>query len=836
MDWILSLLLFVAALWSMANLRAPYPAIPLVFGLFLLWIALMTGLSLALVGFGAMVTATLVLVGSRGLRKRLISAPLLKQFRRVLPPMSDTEAVAINAGTLWWDAELFKGRPRWEKLLALPSPTLTEREQQFLDGPVERLCGMLNDWRITHEEKGLPPEIWDYLRTEGFFGMIVPRRYAGLEFSALAHSAVIMKIAGRSVTAAVTVMVPNSLGPAKLLLHYGTEKQRDHYLPRLARGDEIPCFALTGPDAGSDAGAIPDRGVVCYRTVDGIRTLGILLNWEKRYITLGPVATLIGLAFKLEDPDRLLGDEPSPGITLALIPRETRGVSIGRRHIPLEVPFQNGPNSGRNVFVPIDSVIGGRKGVGQGWSMLVESLSEGRGVSLPALVTGAGKIISRYTGAYARIRQQFNMPIGKFEGVEAVLARIAGLTFQMDAARRLTLGAIDDGENPSVISAIVKYHLTERYRQIVNDAMDIQGGSGICLGPGNILGQLYQAIPISITVEGANILTRSMIIFGQGAIRCHPYILQEMRAAGEPDAEKALDLFDKSLLRHVPFIIGNLTRSLLLGLVRGRFSNAPAEGAAKRYFEQLNWMSASFALCADAVMITLGGTLKRKELLSARLGDILSELYLVSAVLKHFQDQGSNREDLPLLEWACEHSLYRIQEAFRALLRNLPILPLRWALRLLIFPTGYPYNQPSDSLGHRVAALLLTPGASRDRLTGGIYSNRDRTEKCGQLELALEQADAAEQIQGTLRSALKNGLIEGTSLQSLMQQAVLQGILSADEKRAFETMNRLRRAVIRVDSFGDYGKLHLIVPGAGGTTPAPKESTAEIRKAGRLEE
>ena len=806
MGWIFSALLLGIAIWVMANLRAPYPAVPLVIGLFLLWIAILTGLSLLLVVSATLVAAIVLLLASPRLRKRLVSAPLLKQFRRVLPPMSETEEVAIHAGTVWWDAELFKGRPKWDKLLSQPAPELTNREREFLDGPVEKLCGMLNDWSITHEEKGLPAEIWDYIRGERFFGMTIPRRYGGLGFSALAHSAVVMKLSSRSIAAAVTVMVPNSLGPAKLLLHYGTGQQRDHYLPRLASGDEIPCFALTGPQAGSDAGAIPDRGVVCYRTVDGSKTLGILLNWEKRYITLGPVATLIGLAFKLEDPDLLLGDDPSPGITLALIPRETPGVSIGKRHIPLDIPFQNGPIFGCDVFIPIEAVIGGRDGVGRGWSMLVESLSEGRGISLPALATGAGKLACRFTGAYARIRQQFNTPIGRFEGVEAVLARIAGLTYQMDAARLLTLGAIDSGENPSVISAIVKYHLTERYRQIINDAMDIQGGSGICLGPGNILGRMYQAIPISITVEGANILTRSMIIFGQGAIRCHPYILDELRATGESDLDQALDLFDKSLFRHVSYIIGNMTHSLLLGLVRGRVSSTPLTGPTRRYFQHLNWMSAGFALCADMVMITMGGTLKRKELLSARLGDILSELYLASSVLKHFRDQGSKNEDLPLLEWACEHSLYRIQEAFRALLRNLPFIPLRWLLRLLVFPTGYPYTAPCDSLGHKVAELLLSPSASRERLTAGIYVNKNSAEKIGQLELAMEQADAVEQIEGTLRGALKSGLIKSLSLQELVQQAVSQGILSTVEQHDFETMERLRKKVIQVDSFDDYGK------------------------------
>ncbi len=630
--------------------------------------------------------AVVLLLGVPAIRRRYITSALLRQFRKVIPPMSRTEQEALQAGSVWWDAELFSGRPDWEKLLNTPRSRLSGREQAFLDGPAERLCRMLDDWQITHTEKDLPGEIWDYLKQERFFGLVLPEEHGGLGFSAQAHSEVVMKLSSRSIVAAVTVMVPNSLGPGKLLLHYGTRQQQQYYLPRLARGEEIPCFALTGPDAGSDAGAIPDQGVVAWGQWRGRRVLGVRLDWEKRYITLGPVATLIGLAFRLRDPDHLLGDREELGITLALIPRDTPGVTIGARHIPLDIPFQNGPNWGRNVFVPLDQLIGGEKYIGQGWRMLVESLAEGRGVSLPALAVGAGKVCSRYTGAYAAIRQQFGMPIGRFEGVEEALARIAGLTYQMDAARRLTLGALDIGEKPSVISAIVKYHLTERYRQLINDAMDIQAGSGIILGPSNLIARAYQALPIAITVEGANILTRSMIIFGQGAMRCHPWILKEFSAAQEPDCERGLAEFDHAVFGHAGFLLENIARSLFLGLTRGRLSHSPVAGPAKRYFQQLNWMSAAFALAADAAMMTLGATLKRKERLSARLGDVLSEMYLTSAVLKQYQDDGCPGEDWPLVRWACETSFYRMQESLRLLIRNLPFRPLGWLLRLVLFP------------------------------------------------------------------------------------------------------------------------------------------------------
>ena len=809
--WIFGLLATIAVVWALAYWGAGTG----------LWIAAFAG-GLAVFTVGTDVTwyvatpvwlvstALVLLLGVPRIRQRYVTAPLFRQFRKVMPPMSQTEQEALEAGSVWWDAELFTGRPEWQRLLNMPRPHLSAEEQDFLDTETNQLCRILDDWRITHEDRDLPPEAWQYIKDHGFFGLIIPQEYGGRSFSALAHSEVVMKLASRSITAAVTVMVPNSLGPGKLLMHYGTREQKQHYLPRLARGEEIPCFALTGPGAGSDAGAIPDHGVVCYGEWQGQRQLGVRLNWEKRYITLGPVCTLLGLAFKLYDPDHLLGETEDLGVTLALVPRDTPGVTIGDRHVPLDIPFQNGPNQGKDVFVPMSQLIGGAEYVGQGWRMLVECLAEGRGISLPALSVGAGKTASRYTGAYAAIRRQFNQPIGRFEGIEEPLARIAALTYQMDAARTLTLGALDIGEKPSVISAVVKYHLTEKYRRCINDAMDIQGGSGICLGPSNLIGRAYQAIPIAITVEGANILTRSMIIFGQGAIRCHPWVLKEFQAAQNPDRRRGLHDFDHAVFGHVGFVLGNIARSLFLGLTRGRFSSAPVDGPTRRYFQQLHWMSAAFALSADVAMMTLGGSLKRKERLSARLGDVLSELYLTSAILKRFEDQGRPDADLPLVRWACENSLYEIQESLRLLFRNLPHRLLAWLLQVVVFPSGRPYTAPRDKVDHEAAQVLLKPGAARDRLTEGIFITDDMAFRQGEIEMAFVQAARVAPIERTLRDARRAGLLKAKTYADLLAEGQREGVISAQDAEALERMEQLRRDVIMVDSFAQYGKQHAL--------------------------
>jgi acyl-CoA dehydrogenase len=740
-----------------------------------------------------------VAMNAPALRRALVMRPMLGLVRSKLPPLSRTEREALEAGTVWWDGELFGGAPDWKKLLAQPRATLTHEEQAFLDGPVEELCGMLDDWRIVEELHDLPPEVWQFLKTKGFLGMIIPKKYGGLGFSALAHSQVIIKVASRSVTAVVTVMVPNSLGPAELLNHYGTEEQKNHYLPRLARGLEIPCFALTGPEAGSDAASMPDTGVVCKGTFEGREITGIRLNWEKRYITLGPVATLLGLSFRLLDPDHLL-QQGSEGITLALIPTSTPGITIGSRHNALGIPFMVGPNWGKDVFIPLDWIIGGAAEAGNGWKMLMESLAAGRSISLPALSTGGGKLVSQGAGAYARVRRQFKLPIGKFEGVEEALARIAGHTYMMDAARTLTCGAIDQGERPSVISAIVKYHCTERMRIILNDGMDTVGGSGICIGPRNLFGRTYQALPISITVEGANILTRTLIIFGQGVIRCHPYVLNEMRAVANPDRAQGLAEFDRHMGGHMAFGLSTAARSLFHGLTGGRLARTPG-GPAQRYYQAVSRYSAGFALTADVALLTLGGGLKRKEKLSGRMADILSNLYLISAALKQFEDHGRPAGDLPLLRWSCETSLLKIQESFDGLFRNLPSRPAAWLLRRLVFPIGRHQSGPSDRLGHQAAALLLEPSAARDRLTSGIFMPMDSREALKRMEETLTKVIAAEPVEKKLWAGVAAKAIRAGGDAQMLADGLGAGVITAEEGRTLRAALEARKEAVKVDDF-----------------------------------
>lgn len=799
----MTLIAVVIISWLLAYFRAGLWVWTVAVFLLLGYISPAGGVGVNLLVWGVALPVALIL-NLPPLRRTILSSPLLTLFKRMLPPLSDTEREALEAGTIGWDGDLFSGRPDWKRLFSLPTPILNDAEQAFLDGPVEELCRMLDDWRIVEQDRDLPPEVWRYLKQERFFGMIIPPGYGGLGFSVMAHSRVIMKIASRSVTAAVTVMVPNSIGPAELLLHYGTPAQKDHYLPRLARGEEIPCFALTGPEAGSDAAAIPDRGVVCRGIFEGREIVGIRLNWEKRYITLGPVATLLGLAFKLSDPDRLIGDRTEPGITLALIPASTPGISIGTRHMPLDIPFQNGPNWGRDVFIPLEWIIGGPERAGQGWRMLMECLGVGRSISLPALSTGAGKLACRATGAYARIRRQFKLPIGQLEGIEEPLARMAGQTYRMEAARVMTSAAVDRGERPSVLSAIVKHSLTEGMRRVVNDAMDVQGGSGICLGPRNLLGRAYQSIPIGITVEGANILTRSMIIFGQGAVRCHPYVLREIRAVADPDRARGLIDFDRAFFGHCGFTISTAARALWLGLTGGRLLAVPG-GPARRHLQIASRLSAAFVLAADLSMIIIGSGLKRREKLSGRLADILSHLYLVSATIKQFEDHGRPADELPLLEWACADSFRDIRIAFEGFLANFPHRPAAMLLRLIAFPLGVPGLAPDDRLGQRVAAILLTPSPVRDRLTAGIYTPSGLNEPLGRLDDALRKVVAAETVERKVREAVKTGSVVAGSESETLQAAVKAGIITAVESGLVADAQAARTEVIRVDDFpADY--------------------------------
>ena len=755
--------------------------------------------------------ALLILLSVRPLRRSLISQPVFKVYKKILPPMSGTEREALEAGTVWWDGELFRGNPDWRKLLAYPVPTLTAEEQSFLANEVEQACALVDDWQVSHALHDLSPAAWTFVKEKGFLGMIIPKKYGGLAFSAYAHSQVVTKLSTRSSALSVSVMVPNSLGPAELLLHYGTEAQKNHYLPRLARGIEIPAFALTSPWAGSDAASIPDAGIVCKGRWQGKEVLGMRVTWDKRYITLGPICSILGLAFHLYDPEGLLGGKKHVGITCALVPHDTPGVDLGRRHFPLNAMFMNGPTRGKDVFMPLDYIIGGPKMAGQGWRMLMECLAAGRSISLPSSNTGMAQMTVRAVGAYARVRSQFRMSIGRFDGVEEALTRIGAYTYMIDAVRKMTAGAVDLGEKPSVASAIAKYHVTERARQIVNDGMDIVGGKGICLGPSNFIGRAYQQIPIGITVEGANILTRSLILFGQGAIRCHPYVLKEMQAAHDPDAEKGLKDFDRALFGHIGFTLRHGFGALMKGLSGSHFVAVPDTVApeTRRYYQQLTRFSSAFAFLSDISMLVLGGELKRREKLSARLGDILSMMYLCSATLKRYESEGRQQADAPLMHWAVWDAMYKAQQAFEGVIDNFPSAFAGRLLYRIIFPLGRPYAVPSDRIGHQVARLLIAPSATRDRLTAETYLPASENEAIGALELALAATIEAEPIDAKIRAAEKRGALDDNpdaNVRDLAKAAFAAGIVSAAEYAVLRRRDELRDIVIHVDDFPpDFG-------------------------------
>ncbi len=753
-----------------------------------------------LVQIGLWLAFSWLVIGSiKPLRRQLLSRHLMSMVKQAMPTMSATEREALEAGTVTWEGDLFSGAPDFEVLRNASTIPLTSEESAFLAGPVNTLCRMLDDWDITHNRTDLPPEVWTYIKEQGFLGMIIPKRYGGLAFSATAQMSILVKLYSRSVSAATTVSVPNSLGPAELLLKYGTEEQKNYYLPRLAKGIDIPCFALTGPNAGSDAASIPDQGIVCRQKVNGQDILGMRLTWDKRYITLCPVATIIGLAFRLFDPENLLGKGHDVGICCALIPAATPGVIKGRRHFPLNTAFLNGPTQGNDVFVPIDCLIGGIAMAGSGWRMLMECLSAGRAISLPSSASGGVQALALASGAYARVRKQFNQPIAKFEGIEEPLARIASNTYVIDAALTMTVAAIDRGAKPSVAGAILKYHTTERSRQVAIDAMDIHGGKGICLGPNNYLGRGYQGAPISITVEGANILSRSLIIFGQGAIRCHPYVFPEIESLRTRD----LKGFDQAIWGHVGFALANLTQSILFALTDARMTKAP-DGAVRRYYQLIHRYSSNLAFLADFAMMMLGGQLKRKEKISARLGDVLSNLYLASAVLHRFHQDGEPMADLPLVDWSCQQLLYECELAIQGIIAN---FPMRWAripLKIILQPFGRQRHKPSDKLGSVLARLLTEPSETRSRLTRLAFHEALANCPLGQLEEAFHKLCAVDSLEKKVVRAAKEGVLQSLTLLAQIDEATVHGLLNHDEAEQLKDAELARQRAIAVDDFSDH--------------------------------
>jgi alkylation response protein AidB-like acyl-CoA dehydrogenase len=802
--WLLELVILLCVVWYALFSRLAPLAWVLLVGIVLLGETVLGGMPTWLfILCWALYAIIAIFAVIKPLRMVAFTLPFLSRFRKVLPAMSNTEREALEAGDVWWEGDLFAGRPNWTKLHAIPKPSLTQDEQDFINNETETLCSLLDDWKIMNEDRDLSKAAWDYLKQQGFFGLVIDKSYGGKGFSAYAHSTVVTKIASRSMSAAVTAMVPNSLGPGELLAHYGTEEQKDYYLPRLARGEDVPCFALTSLDAGSDAGAMRDSGVVTKGMHEGKEVVGIRLSWSKRYITLAPVATVLGMAFKLTDPDHLLGENENIGITLALLPTSHPGVKVGDRHFPMGLAFMNGPTEGEDVFIPLDWVVGGKDMVGKGWRMLMECLSIGRAISLPALGAAAGRLAYYGTGIYAHLRKQFKIPLGQFEGVQAGMACIAGNTYFLEASRRMTAGAVDLKFKPSVVSAIQKYHATELARTMTDAAMDIHAGRAVQFGPRNYIGQAYVGLPISITVEGANILTRNLIIFGQGAIRCHPYVLKEMQAANDTNKRRGLRAFDKELLSHIGYTSSNIVRAITFGFTRAKFVKAPNNSPLGYYYKQLTRMSTALALCSDFAMLILGGQLKRKERLSARLGDVLSYLYLSSTVLKYYADQASPAEDLPYVKWCLETGLFKMQTAFDKFLLNFPNQFVAGVLRSLIFPFGKPYHGPSDKLETQIVQTMMQqPSVLRARLTANIYVPDDETDCLGRMEAAFKAAYETEDLEARIKQAISNKNM--TFCPDMTKQVVLAlevGIINANEADKLLHAQALIRDAMEVDTF-----------------------------------
>ena len=764
------------------------------------------------------------------LRRALMTKRLYGVFRKILPEMGPTEKEALEAGDVWWEAEMFRGRPDWKQLHDFQLTQLTAEEQLFLDNETEQLCAMIDDWQVNFELKDLPDDVWDYIRNNGFFAMLIPKEHGGLGFSAYGQSCVVAKIATRSLTAAVTVMVPNSLGPGELLTHYGTKEQQEKWLPGLASGKELPCFALTGVEVGSDATKMPDTGIVCKRTVDGEEVLGLSLNFNKRYITLAPVATMMGLAFKLKDPDGLLGDPETVdyGITCALLATDTPGVKIGRRHFP-GATFMNGPIQGEDVFVPIDSIIGGPDKAGKGWRMLVECLSAGRGISLPALSTATGKGMYGITAAYSRIRRQFGTEIGNFEGVQEGLGVIGGYAYILENVRNLTASGVDHC-TPSVVTAMIKYHATEMMRTVINHSMDIHSGRGIIMGPRNYLAAAYQALPVAITVEGANVMTRSLMIFGQGAIRCHPYVLSEMEAAHSDNFDQGLKDFDKLLFSHIGYTVNRMVRAFTLGITGSRLATAPVDNEMSAYYKHMERFSAALAFSADLSMGSLGGALKLKESTSARLGDVLSHLYMASATLKAFEVNGPTEEDKVHAQWAMEYHLHEIENAFYEFARNYPIKGLRGVLKAVALPTGRKFAGPSDEINAKLCdqmQAMSLDSAFGKRMSYDIYIGQGENDPTGRLMGAFSKLQEVDAFYGDFLRGVKKGEIAGEVLEDQLADAVAHNKLDETQAQKIREYDRLRYDVLLTD---DFSKEYLANPNSKEGRDAEHADQAELRK------
>jgi acyl-CoA dehydrogenase len=773
--------------------------------------------------------AILLLLAVDRVRQTAVTAPAYGMVKRILPRVSRTEQEALDAGTVGWDAELFSGKPRWEKLFSIRKETLSAEERAFLDGPVEELCAMIDDWDIRNNRNDMPPEVWAFLKGKGFLGMLISKEHGGLGFSAQAQSMVVSKVASRSVAAGITVMVPNSLGPGELLEKYGTAAQKAKYLRRLAKGEEVPCFALTGPHAGSDAAGMRDIGVVSYGTWNGKKTLGVRLTWDKRYITLAPVATLLGLAFHLHDPDHLLGDAENIGITLALIPADHKGVEIGRRHYPARASFMNGPTRGKDVFVPMDFLIGGTEYAGQGWRMLMECLSTGRAISLPAIGTTSIKAVLRATSAYARIRRQFGIAVGIMEGVAAPIARMVKSAYMFEAGRSVTAAMVDDGQKPAVISALLKYRTTEAMRDRYNDALDVHGGRAVQDGPRNYLFAGYMTVPVAITVEGANILTRTLITFAQGALRAHPYLYLEIEAAQSKDRAAGVRAFDAAFSGHAGFMLRNMVGSFLHAISFGAFATTPVKHEMAKWYRAIARYSQSFALVGDWTVAFLGGDLKRKQLLSGRMADILSDLYLMSATLKRYEDEGRQEIDRPVVDAIMRDSIFSIETSFAAVFANFPNFAMRNLMRALVFPLGRHAKASRDRDNYRMARAVLRPGAFRDRLTAGVYVNHNPDDVTGMLEDALIKVTAAEEIEGRFVKAVKKGIVTRRHDRDAIADAVAAGVLSEAEGAVMRAADEATERAIKVDDFAFDEFARGDAPNASAAMPAAKAVSSKPR-------